>query len=198
MAPGLVERIATAIRRFFARGPIYPMLYLAPAQRDGDDAAALLKWRSDPGSRDMFFRPEFTRADYERTYFEPDAPPAVCIRDGDQRRIAMIRFRRYAQFTPPLPQPHAGPGAYDISVIVAPEARGQHLSHACIRLATDHAIRWGARVLVAEIRPANAPSRRMCERAGYTFLDEVEKRIPEAPEPFRVVRLIYAAHGARG
>jgi dTDP-4-amino-4,6-dideoxygalactose transaminase/RimJ/RimL family protein N-acetyltransferase len=197
MPPVLVERVATAIRRFFVRGPMHPMLYLAPAQRGGDDAAALLSWRADPKTQAMFFRPQFSRSDYERTYFEPDAPPAVCIRDDEQRRIAMLRFRRYEQFKPQLPEPYQGTAAYDISVIVSPEARGRHLAHACIRLATDHAIRWGARLLVAEIRPENTASRRAFERAGYEFLDEVEKRIPEAPQPFRVVRLIHSSSGVR-
>lgn len=191
MRAAMVERIVGQIRRFFRAERSRLALVVTPALPTAEDAEVLVTWRMDPQSQQMFYRADFSQADYERTYFEPDTPPPVWIRDRENRRIAMLRFRRYSQFWPPLPESFDEACAFDISVILAPEARGKGLAHTCIQLASEHALRSGAGLLVAEIKPENVPSRRAFERAGYVLLDEVEKRIPELPDPFRVARLIY-------
>jgi RimJ/RimL family protein N-acetyltransferase len=186
----LVDRIIGCIRRFFDAGLARPSLTVRPARRVAEEADLLVAWRKDPRSREMFYRAEFTRADYERTHFEHDAPGAVWIDGPGGAPVGALRFRRYAQFQPPLPSPLAGLAAFDISVIVAPDARGRGLAHRCIQLASDHAVGAGAELLVAEVKSENTRSRRAFERAGYLFLDEVEKHIA-GREPVKVVRLIF-------
>lgn len=158
-----------------------------------DESAAelVVSWRSDPASSRMFYRANFTREDFARTYFEPDAPRPVFILDDGEKPIAVLRFRSYAQFRPPLPAELAGGKVFDIGVLVSPAERGKGYGSRAISLATEYALRAGAERLVAEIKPENVPSIRAFERAGYRHLDRVEKRIPEVPDPFEVLRLIY-------
>lgn len=130
-----------------------------------------MTWRNDPATRAASFHTEpktwpafFTEY---RAYFD-DAPlaPVFGLRGGE--RLAFLRFRR-------CPHPSGGPrpgepgSLVDISVNVAPAARGLGLGTAFIALATRHALVALPELsaVLAEIKPGNAASVRAFLAAGY-------------------------------
>lgn len=60
----------------------------------------------------------------------------------------------------------------EISITVAPEARGNGLAAEVIRLALAEAAQRGVREARAQIKKNNERSLRMCERAGFTVVGE--------------------------
>lgn len=123
-----------------------------------------MAWRNDPVTRAASFHtepktwPAFL-AEF-RGYFD-DAPLVPVFGLRGRERLAFLRFRRCAD-----PRPGASGSIVDISVNVAPAARGLGLGTAFIALATRAALDALPAVL-AEIKPGNAASVRAFLTAGY-------------------------------
>jgi N-acetylneuraminate synthase len=136
--------------------PEGPAIVLRPATHD--DADRLLAWRNDPTTRAASFsdaevaRPAHlawlaaTLASTARRLFvaELDGVPVGQARLDDR-----------------------GGDGWEVSIAVAPEARGRGLAAQALRALEPHARALGAVRLIAQIRAENAPSIRMFKAAGY-------------------------------
>jgi len=130
-------------------------LRLRPAT--SDDAAELLRWRNDAQTRAM----SVARGPVEPS--QHAAWLAAALRSADRRLyvaedggpVGQIRLDR------------CGPGAFEVSVTVAPEARGRGLAATMLRAAEETALALGASLLTAWIRLENEASTRAFKRAGY-------------------------------
>lgn len=126
-----------------------------------DDAPTLLSWRNDPQTRAS------SRSTYEVTPAEHQKWLAKVIGSADRRlfiaadsagrSVGQVRFDRSSRST----------GSAEVSVTVAPEARGAKLSSWLLKAAEVKARELELHTLLAEIRPENERSLRAFKRAGY-------------------------------
>lgn len=126
------------------------------------DAERLLAWRNDPGTRTASRSTDpVSAADHGRWLAGVLADPArlllVAARGGAP--VGTVRFDRLA------------PDLWEVSITLAPEARGRRLAvpvlaagEAAWRAAGAHV---GAAGLLAHVRPENAASLRLFEASGY-------------------------------
>jgi len=154
-------------------------LELADRHRDAD-ADQIRTWRNDPVTLSMSFHrapkePEAFRVEYRATYFADDAPPAVFVCRGSER-FAFLRFR-------PAQDPRGVTAPFcDISINVAPAARGAGLGTRALRFVDEFLRARGIVGIVAEIRTENRASIRSFENAGYELVNTVTKHIPDTGE----------------
>jgi len=134
------------------------------ARRAGPgDSATLHAWRNDPVTRAMSrSTAEVPRGDHERWYAAALADPdrRLLVVDGEDGPVGMVRLDRDE------------PGVWEVSINLAPAARGRGLAGAVLAAGTeqvlhDPALPEPVRVVVAHVRRDNAPSVRLFERAGY-------------------------------
>jgi L-amino acid N-acyltransferase YncA len=123
-----------------------------------DDALTVLAWRNDPVTRAMSRDQEETPVDGHLAWFggaiaDPDR--LVLIGDSEGRAAGMVRFDR-------------ADGEWEVSINVAPEARGQGAGRALLAeaLATFDGAHPGAAVL-AWVKPENLASVRLFEAVGF-------------------------------
>ncbi|BDZ53748.1 GNAT family N-acetyltransferase [Agromyces marinus] len=142
-----------------------PRIIVRPAAPD--DSEALLGWRNDPTTRAVSLdRGIVDRADHDRWYAAALASTsrhiliAVVREAGSELRVGMVRFDRSED------------GSHEVSINLAPEARGKGMSGAILGAAIE-ALREeaGAVLLRATIRDENEPSIRLFAAAGFR-LDE--------------------------
>jgi N-acetylneuraminate synthase len=136
----------------------------------------MMAWRNDPES----LANSFHRApkawdgfwpEYRDTYFAGDAPgPLFALENG--RRIGFVRFRRIAH-----PSQLAGL-VVDVSINLAPEARGRGLGVAVLRAIREPLTAQGVDSVVAEVRAENKASHKVFLAAGYADLGHARKRSP--------------------
>lgn len=128
-------------------------------QAEATDARRLREWRNDPATRAASRNTAPVDAGAHEAWFasviaNPDRH--LLVADEDRTPVGSLRFDRRAEL------------CYEISVVVAPEARGRGLGTALIRAGLgwlrEHAP--GA-VVVAEVRPENRPSVAAFSRAGF-------------------------------
>lgn len=144
-------------------GPIgAPPVTLRPARRTDDDALLCMRWRNDPATlaASLHTRPKVWPAfrDEYLGYFDAPIAPQFGLAGGEP--IAFLRFRRCGDPEAPAED------AVDISINVAPEARGLGLGRVLIAEASRLAL-VTERLVLAEIRPGNEASVKAFLRAGY-------------------------------
>lgn len=148
--------------------PEAPPLTLARATLDDRDA--LLAWRNDEETRRASVsQGEVSREQHaawmDRTLASSEHALFVA-RDEAGARVGQGRIDL---------APAAGAGAWEVSITVAPEARGRRLSTPLLRALEEVARERGARLLVARIDASNTKSIATFKRAGYyAFVDRVE------------------------
>ena len=133
-----------------------PDVSLRPAT--GDDTALLLAWRNDATTRaNSIHGAEVSVADHTawlaKTLASDDRKLFVAVREG--AAVGQIRLDRVAG------------ASWEISITVAPEARGKGLSSAMLAAAEAPAKELGAKRLVAVIKKGNDASVRAFKGAGY-------------------------------
>ncbi|MGH6995012.1 MAG: GNAT family N-acetyltransferase [Stellaceae bacterium] len=152
-----------------------------------DAARQVMAWRNDVETLAMSFHcapkvwdafwPEFRSA-----YFRDPPPPLFALLDG--KRIAFLRFRPVAH-----PRGFAGT-TVDISIIVAPEARGQGLGTAVLVAVGGELSALRIDSVLAEVREENSASLKAFGAAGYDDLGPTEKRVEDTGEQARVRSLV--------
>lgn len=128
---------------------------------DGED---LLVWRNDPVTRANSL--DTAPVERERHFdwlhhalADPERLLLMAERDGG--RLGMVRFDTCRK------------GEWRVSISIAPEARGRGIGRVLLALAIQRLERLRGRgVLVAEIRAANDPSRRIFAACGFCQVDE--------------------------
>lgn len=155
-APGdATTRIVSAIQSLMFRSA----LALRPVEVG--DAALLLDWANDPTTRAMSFHPERidpeTHARWLDGRLASSSTRFYVGLEGD-RPIGQVRFER------------ASDGEVEVSIAVAPEARGRGLGRELLRAGLAEAQRepaLGGRVYVARVRAGNRASIDLFERTGF-------------------------------
>src|SRR5829696_2800333 len=132
-------------------------LYLRPAV--AADRDLLLKWRNDPQTRSVSRDVHVISADEHDTWLKrvlADPTRRLLIAELDGAPIGEVRFDRL------------GPGCYEVSISLAPDARGRGLGSRLLRFAVEWAWRaTNARLLDAAIREGNEASMRIFLKAGF-------------------------------
>ncbi len=149
-------------------------------QKNESDAKLILQWRNDPETLRMSFHTkakvwESFFKEFTQSYFSfPDLPPLFAVVDGE--RVAFLRFR-------PLPG-----HSCDISINVAPAARGRGFGTQILKEVQSIIRTQGYHSLYAEIKPENAASCKAFEAAGFQFLGEEKKEIFDTGEMVAIRR----------
>jgi pseudaminic acid synthase len=124
----------------------------------GDDSPSLLAWRNDPETRKASLHTAVVaQHDHEawlaKALSSPDRKLFVVSHAG--KSVGTLRLDR------------AGQDIWEVSITVAPEARGQKLASAMLVALEEPARELGGKLLVAKIRKENAASVAAFKRAGY-------------------------------
>lgn len=126
------------------------------------DALMLWAWANDRAVREASFHGEWIPWDAHREWFSArlgDATSWLYVVEVAGRPAAQVRFDLRT------------PGEAEISVTVAPGARGHGVGTAAVRRAClQLADETDVRSIVARVKTGNTPSLRLFEKAG--FLDE--------------------------
>jgi pseudaminic acid synthase len=123
-----------------------------------DDAPVLLQWRNDAETRaNSRTTTEVAQADHVAWLKASLASTErkLFVAESKGRAVGQVRLDR---------RPGA---AAEVSITVAPAARGEGLSSWMLRAVEKAAIEFGVTTLIAEIRPANERSVKSFKRAGY-------------------------------
>ena len=132
------------------------------------------------------FWPEFRDSYFTR----PRLPPLFVLAEREP-----VAFLRYRAISHPSDERAC---TVDVSLNVAPGARGRGIGRAALRLGTgflrDHA---GIDRVLAEVRVENRASRRLFDAAGFRSLGEVWAHVVETGERCRIVRFAYDLVPAR-
>ncbi|MFA6030768.1 MAG: GNAT family N-acetyltransferase [Elusimicrobiota bacterium] len=131
------------------------------------DGAALLLWRNDPTAYRFFFhaRPVASaeHADWLRARLLDPRTRLFMLLDPKRRPLGQIRLDLGRR------------GLAEVSLSLAPEARGRGLGPRAIAGATARARRLGIRRLLAHTRADNLPSTLAFLKAGYQFVRRLRR-----------------------
>lgn len=152
-------------------------------------ARLVIAWRNDPHTLEMFYHHEPKVWDkfyleFRDDYFvDPNLPPMFVRQEGE-----LVAFLRYQQAQHPAGE---NGRTVDVSINVAPDARGRGIGAAALRLGSNY-LRSSAGVdcVVAEVRQENAGSCRAFAAAGYSELGKAEKVIADTGEICKIVRFV--------
>jgi len=137
-------------------------LSLRPAT--ADDGERLLEWRNDPHTRAMaVVQAAVERAVHARWLATRlnDADTLLTIAEEDGEPVGTVRLDRH------------GRDEAELSITIAPAARGRGLARLAIELGVEHAHReWGVTRVTARIRPENTASLRAFAAAGFATVRE--------------------------
>ncbi|UVS76489.1 bifunctional UDP-2,4-diacetamido-2,4,6-trideoxy-beta-L-altropyranose hydrolase/GNAT family N-acetyltransferase [Actinokineospora sp. UTMC 2448] len=118
------------------------------------DADRLLAWRNDPGTRRWSVNPDPVSPETHRRWLAQDRRLLIAEEAGVP--VGVVRFD-------PVP------GGVEVSITIAPEARGRGLARPILQAAQDTVP--GTRLL-ARVHADNTASRRLFASAGYRLVTE--------------------------
>ncbi len=150
-------------------------------------ARLVMIWRNDAATLAASFHREPKRwesfwPEFREEYFRDLPAPVFALAEGT--RAGFLRFRAV-----PHPSGYAG-ACVDISIMVAPEARGRGLGTAILLAASDYLREAGIDALYAEIRHGNDASIQAFKSAGYRSIGAAEKLVADTGERARIDRLV--------
>jgi sialic acid synthase SpsE/RimJ/RimL family protein N-acetyltransferase len=141
-----------------------------------EHARLVMEWRNDPATLEMSFNkqpkewPAFL-SEFQSAYFSlSDLPPLFVLEQG--QRVAFLRFRSTES---PISSSRR---ACEISLNVAPFARGRGIGTKALLQVKDWIERQGYDDICAEIFPDNQRSQKVFEQAGFKKACESTKSSP--------------------
>jgi len=152
-------------------------------------ARLVMKWRNDPVTLSMFYhrQPKVWEdfwPEFRDTYFSHAAHPGPLFSLVEGRRVGFLRFQ-------PVRHPTGLAGrSVDVSINLAPEARGCGLGARVLKHALDYLRSVGIDSVYAEVRQENAASLKAFEAAGFTVLGLEHKLIPDTGEQCGINRFL--------
>lgn len=123
-----------------------------------DDADLLLEWRNDPVTREMSLSSDVVTPEGHAAWLAASLGSQerrLFIANADGRPVGQVRLDA------------RGAGSYEISITIAPAARGRGLAARALFAAEEEARARGNVRLEATIRPENQASVAAFKRAGY-------------------------------
>ena len=146
--------------------------------RQEDAARLVMAWRNDEATRTHSFNqsekvwPEFWH-EYSQGYFsEACLPGYFILQDG--ARVGIVGFQRIAAIN--------GKQAVAISINLDPQRRSRGLGSAALKAVQALLKAQGVQVVLAEIKADNQGSRRAFEKAGFKYLDQYKRQLPNGQE----------------
>ena len=139
-------------------GPPREAAVVALRRTTADDSALLLAWRNDPQTRESSISHDVVTPEQHEAYLAKSLDATnrwLFTGEAGGRPIGTARLDA------------DGAAAMEVSLTVAPDARGNGYALGLLRAVEAEAARLGAVRLVAVLRPDNVPSRRAFEAAGY-------------------------------
>ena len=136
-----------------------------------EDEALLLTWANDPGTRAASRRHDpIAAADHHR-WLERRLASAddtrIWIGEADGLPIGVVRFERRAH------------DAFEVSITVAPEARGRGLARPLLEAGVSAARAvFGQATILADILPGNEASVRLFTAAGFAPIPTTQDGAP--------------------
>lgn len=156
-----------------------------PSEEDGQRVFA---WRTDPETQSQFFTkmdldwPEFWPVWRDGYFSDPDLTPAFAV-DGDGAAMGIVSFKRIESFD--------GYGAcVDISINVAPEARGRGVGVAALKCVPEYLMGRGVDTVVAVVKTDNPASSAIFEKAGFRFSRDETFHVERTGEDVPVKRYL--------
>ncbi len=127
-----------------------------------EDCRLLWEWVNDPQVRSSSFRPGPISWEEHRVWFGSKRRDAGCfhylVTDERQRPVGQVRFDR-------LPD-----GSVETDISIARDFRGRGIGSRMLHLACEALSKTGGiRKVVAYIRPENKASRKVFQKAGFSF-----------------------------
>lgn len=127
-----------------------------------DDESLILNWQSHPTTRRFSRNPTIPSAEEHHRWFTTRLADPQCFLTLIMLEDAPAGVLRLDPVPPPTETPEAP--AYEISILISPEHRGQGVAEEALRFAR----RWqGQAVIVAEVLPGNTASDRLFRNAQY-------------------------------
>ncbi len=142
------------------------------ARKINEHRELFMRWRLDPTTQEMSFHtlsssPEYFVKYFDKYFYIKDLRPFFLWVNG--HAAAFVGFDPYV----------SAAKAAEISIVVAPEDRGQGVGKKALFAACSLATEQGYEELYAEIKPHNSASLRLFENAGFVFVSEVMRMVGE-------------------
>ncbi|MFT3928206.1 MAG: pseudaminic acid synthase [Myxococcales bacterium] len=134
-----------------------------------EDSALLLSWRNDELTRQMSVSKHEVKAEEHRRWLEAslaNSSRALFVALEGALPVGTLRLDYQHQ------------EAAEVSLTLAPEARGRGLAAPLLRLLEREAAQLGVLTLVAQILPENQRSAQAFKRAGYYGFAERQSEVP--------------------
>jgi len=162
-------------------------IHLESAKKCESDARLVMTWRNDPETLKMFYHSQPKRwesfyTEYCTEYFtNPDLLPVFAYAEGET--VGFLRFNAYED---------AGiPGnVVDIDINLRPSKRGQGLGTEVLKRGVSHLFDKGYDAVIAEVKQMNIASIRAFEKAGFSYVDSMNKRIEDTGETVPIFRFM--------
>ncbi len=157
-----------------------------------EHAMQIMNWRNDPTTLEQFYHHEPKNwetfwPEYRKEYLVASPRPVFARLKG--ARVAFLRFNLVSH-------PRNLPGlAVDISINVAPEARGKGIGTRVLVAIQGHLKSLGAVAIVAEVRQANTPSLKVFRKAGFEDLGIADITVPDTGEKIAICRFVCQLNG---
>jgi RimJ/RimL family protein N-acetyltransferase len=154
------------------------MLEFRPARPEDEDV--VLRWRNEASTRAASFSRDKISAQQHHLWFTSmlaDPDRVLFILEEDGQRIGQVRIDRVA------------PGLAEISIGLAPAARGRGVGQKALRRSVHEASRrFEAKSVKALVRRGNAASLAAFAAAGFRVVDEDDERVEllHGPDPGRL------------
>lgn len=153
-----------------------------------EDGRKVYAWRTDPETQSMFF----TQMDLDWDGFWPvwrdgyfsdaDLPPAFAV-DQQGEPLGIVSFSRIEPM-------EAFGSCVDISINVAPQARGKGVGVQALELVPDYLQGCGVDAVIAVVKLDNPASSKSFEKAGFAYLDDAVHHVERTGEDVAVKRYV--------
>lgn len=152
-----------------------------------EDAAVIMEWRNDPETRaasyhsDIKILSEFSK-EYIETFFNHPISPLFVKKDS--KKIGFLKFSLID-----TPAGYTGK-TIDISINIAPTERKKGIGTETLMALNIFLKSTSFNWIIAEVKKNNIHSIQAFKKAGYVFLDEQIKHLPDLQQSFQVFRFI--------
>jgi len=163
-------------------------IQLIACQPNDEDGRKVYAWRTDPATQAMFFT--HMALDWEGFwpvwrdgYFsDTDLVPAFAVNEQGEP-LGVVSFSRM--------EPIEGLGVcVDISINVAPEARGKGVGVQALRRVADYLQGRGVDTVIAVVKLDNPASAKSFENAGFVYHDETVHHVKPTGADVAVKRYV--------
>ncbi|MEQ8196091.1 MAG: GNAT family N-acetyltransferase [Rhodospirillales bacterium] len=154
-----------------------------------ENGRLIMAWRNDPETLAASYHRapkvwgSFSRELAEDYYRNPDLPPIFVL--DREKRVGVLKFE-------PADHPLGLRGrVVDLSINLAPEARGRGIGVKALGAALGYLRGRGVDSVIAEVRRENQASLKVFAAAGFKRLDETLKHIEDTGEDAPIIRFAF-------